>query len=60
MNIQVTLNREEFEPLLIELLSKAVKRPLKPEDIKSMGLNFYPTNPESTKLTATIEATLGD
>jgi hypothetical protein len=60
MKIQITLNREEFEPLLIELLSKAVKRPLKPEEVKSMTLNFYPANLEGNNLIGLIETNLGD
>lgn len=40
MNIQVTLEREEFEPTLIELLAKALKRDISSEDVKSIKFDY--------------------
>lgn len=40
MNIQVTLEREEFEPALIELLEKALNRQVSSEDVKSIKFDY--------------------
>lgn len=40
MQIQVTLTREEFEPVLIDLLNRSLNREIKPEQIKSIRLEY--------------------
>lgn len=55
MKIQttVTLESEEFEPLLIELLSKGLNRQITREEIKTIQIDYGRGNP--AKLTATLE-----
>ncbi|MEX0268189.1 hypothetical protein AB3R30_03520 [Leptolyngbyaceae cyanobacterium UHCC 1019] len=55
MKIQttVTLECEEFEPVLIELLSKGLNRQITREEIKTINLNYGHGKP--AQLTATLE-----
>lgn len=40
MNIKVTLEKEEFEPVLIELLAKALNRQISPDDVRSIDFEY--------------------
>lgn len=56
MRIALILDKEEFEPLLIELLSKAFKRQVSPEEVKKIQFDKF-ENTDSTvwKMIATLE-----
>ncbi len=40
MHIQVTLTREEFEPVLIDLLNRSLNREIKPEQVKQIRMEY--------------------
>ncbi len=53
MNIRVTLSSEEFEPVLIALLSKILNRELSNEEVTS--ILFESRNGTSSEMIAVIE-----
>lgn len=40
MNIRLSLEKEEFEPMLLELLKKALQRDVTPSEIQSISLSY--------------------
>lgn len=47
MNIQLTLAKEDFEPVLLDLVSRAMQRPITPNEVKSIGVSYTPTGSSS-------------
>lgn len=42
MNMRFSLEKEEFEPMLLELLKKALQRDITPSEIKSISMSYTP------------------
>lgn len=42
MNVQVTLSKAEYEPMLMELLSKVMERKITPAEVRSVSVSYYP------------------
>jgi len=40
MKIQVTLAKEDFEPMLLELVSRAMQRSIQPNDIERASFSY--------------------
>jgi hypothetical protein len=53
MKITVTLEKDEFEPVLIKLLSKVMRQELSPEEVKTINFSTYYGT--AREMTATIE-----
>lgn len=42
MKIQVTLAKEDFEPMLLELISRAMQRSIQSDDIERASFSYDP------------------